>query len=100
MVWSKLQASDKVMCVVAITGGIVALIESLLHMIGIFEFWSFGIIFELVALILALLSILLGIKPIHYTPSFLIVFGIAIIVFASFIGGIIVLLAGIIGALS
>jgi hypothetical protein len=100
MVWSKLQASDKVMCVVAITGGIVALIESLLHMIGILEFWSFGLIFEVVALILALLTILLGIKPIHYTPSFLIVFGIAIIVFASFIGGIIILLAGTIGALS
>jgi hypothetical protein len=100
MVWSKLQASDKVMCVVAITGGIVALIETILHMIGILEFWSFGILFEVIALVIALLCLLIGIKPIHYAPSFLIVFGIVLIIFASFIGGIIVLLAGAIGALS
>ncbi|MFW9826048.1 MAG: hypothetical protein ACFFEY_00315 [Candidatus Thorarchaeota archaeon] len=100
MVWSKLQASDKVMCIVAITGGIVAFIETLLHMIGVLEFWSFGIIFEVVAIIISLLVILIGFKPIQYTPSFLIVFGIILIIFASFIGGIIVLLAGVIGALS
>jgi hypothetical protein len=69
-------------------------------MIGVLEFWSFGIIFEVIALVIAFLSIFIGIKPIHYTPSFLIVFGIALIIFASFIGGIIVLLAGTIGALS
>ena len=37
MVWSKLQATDKFMCVVAIIGGIIALIESILHLIDIFE---------------------------------------------------------------
>jgi hypothetical protein len=100
MVWSELQASDKFMCVIAITGGVITIIESLLHMINILEFWSFGILFEVIALLLGLLCIALGIKPIHYTPSFLIVFGIVIIVFASFIGGIVVLLAGVIGALS
>ncbi len=88
------------MCVVAITGGIVALIETILHMIGILEFWSFGILFEIIALVIALLCVLIGFKPIHYAPSFLIVFGIVLIIFASFIGGIIVLLAGAIGALS
>lgn len=100
MPWSELQKSDKVMCFVAIVGGIVALVESLLHMIGFLEFWSFGIIYEIIALVLALLAILLGIKPIHYTPTFLTVFGILIIIFGSWIGGIIVLLAGILGAIT
>lgn len=100
MVWSKLQASDKFMCVVAIIGGIVALIESLLHMLNFLEFWSFGIIFELVALVLAVISILLGIKPVHYTPSILIVLGLFLIIFGSWIGGIVVLIAALIGLLS
>ena len=100
MVWSKLQASDKFMCVVAIIGGIVALIESLLHMLNFLEFWSFGIIFELVALVLAIIAILLGIKPVHYTPSILIVLGLFLIIFGSWIGGIVVLIAALIGLLS
>lgn len=100
MVWSKLQASDKFMCVVAIIGGIVALIESLLHMLDFLEFWSFGIIFELVALVLAIFAILLGIKPVHYTPSILVLLGLFLIIFGSWIGGIVVLIAALIGILS
>ena len=100
MVWSKLQASDKFMCVVAIIGGIVALIESLLHMLNFLEFWSFGIIFELVALVLAIFAILLGIKPVHYTPSILVLLGLFLIIFGSWIGGIVVLIAALIGILS
>ena len=102
MPWSELQRSDKVMCFVAIVGGIIALVETLLHMINLLETisWSFGIIFEVIALVLALLTILIGIKPIHYTPTFLTVFGILIFVFGSWIGGIIVLLAGVLGAIT
>ena len=100
MVWSKLQASDKFMCVVAIIGGIISLIESGLHMLDFFEFWSFGWIYELVALVLAIIAILLGIKPVHYTPSILVVIGLFLIIFGSWIGGIVVLIAALIGILS
>ncbi|MFX1304593.1 MAG: hypothetical protein ACFE9X_14655 [Promethearchaeota archaeon] len=100
MPWSWLQESDKFMRVIAIGGGIVAFIESILHLIGIFEFWSFGLIVEIIAVVLAILSILLGIKPIPYTPTFLGVFGILLIIFSVFIGGIIVLIAAIIGAIT
>lgn len=100
MPWSKLQESDMFMRVVAIVGGIVALIESILHLIGVFEFWSFGWIVETIAVVLAILPILLGIKPIHYTPTFIGFFGILLIIFSVFIGGIIVLIAAIIGAMT
>lgn len=100
MVWSKLQASDKFMCVMAIIGGVVALIESILHLIGFFEFWSFGLYIDIVALVLAIITILLGIKPVHYTPSILAVLGLFLIIFGSWIGGIVVLIAALIGILS
>jgi hypothetical protein len=88
------------MRIVAIAGGIIALIESLLHLIGILEFWSFGWVIELIAVILAILPILLGLKPIHYTPTFLGGIGLFLIIFSVFIGGIVVFLAAIIGAIT
>jgi hypothetical protein len=100
MLWSKLEASDKFMRIVAIAGGVIALIESILHAINIFEFWSFGWVIELIAIILAILPILLGMKPIQYTPTFLGIIGLFLIIFSVFIGGIVVLLAGIIGAIT
>jgi hypothetical protein len=98
--WSWIQESDKFMRVVAIGGGVVALIESFLHLLNIFEYWSFGLIIEVIAIVIAILPILLGIKPIHYTPTFLGVFGILLIIFSVFIGGIIIFLAAIIGAIT
>ncbi len=100
MPWSKLQESDTSMRIVAIAGGIIALIESLLHLIGILEFWSFGWVIELIAIILAIIPILLGMRPIHYTPTFLGVIGLLLIIFSVFIGGIVVLLAATIGAIT
>jgi len=100
MPWSKLQESDTFMRVVAIAGGIIALIESLLHLINIFEFWTFGWILEVIAVVLAILCILLGIRPIHYTPTFLGVFGLLLIIFSVFIGGIVIVLAAIIGTIT
>ena len=97
---SEIQAADKFMRGVAIIGGIIAVIESILHMFDFFEFWSFGIITEIIALILAIIVILLGIKPIHYTPAVLGGISILLIIFGSFIGGIIVLLAALIGAIT
>ena len=84
----------------AIIGGIVALIETLLHMINFLEVWSFGIYTEIIAVVLAILAILLGIKPIHHTPAFLLVIGVFIIIFGSWIGGIIVLLSAILGIIT
>ncbi|MFW9972421.1 MAG: hypothetical protein ACFFDF_19710 [Candidatus Odinarchaeota archaeon] len=100
MPWSKLQESDVYMRVVAIAGGFIALIESLLHLLDIFEFWSFGWIIEVIAVVLAILAILFGIKPIPYAPTFLGIIGLFLIIFSVFIGGIIVLLAAIIGAIT
>ena len=100
MPWSKLQESDIFMRVVAICGGIVALIESLLHLMNLFEFWSFGWIIEVIAIVLAILPILLGLKPIHYTPTFLGIIGLLLIIFSVFVGGIVVLLAATIGAIT
>jgi hypothetical protein len=99
---SEIQETDKPMRVVAIIGGIVALIESILHMVNIFEFWTYPnqIIFDLVCLVLAILTILLGWRPIHYTPIFLGIFGLLLIIFTTFIGGIIVLIACAIGAIT
>ncbi|MFX1592958.1 MAG: hypothetical protein ACFFB6_10200 [Promethearchaeota archaeon] len=100
MPWSKLQESDKFMRVVAIAGGIIAFIESLLHLIDVFEIWTLGLIIEIIAIVIALLPILLGIKPIQYTPTFLAVIGIILIIFSVLVGGILVLLAAFIGAIS
>ncbi|MFW9999171.1 MAG: hypothetical protein ACFE9Q_12895 [Candidatus Hodarchaeota archaeon] len=100
MPWSELQASDKAMCGVAMIGGIVALIETVLHFFDFLEVWSFGIITEIIAVVLAILVFLLGVKPIHYTPSIILVMGILILVFGSWIGGIIVLLAAAIGIIT
>lgn len=88
------------MRVVAIAGGIIAFIESILHLMNLFEFWTFGWVIELIAVGLAILPILLGLKPIHYTPTFLGIIGLALIIFSVFVGGIIVFLASIIGAVS
>jgi hypothetical protein len=100
MPWSKLQESDTFMRIVAIAGGIIALIESLLHLLNFFQFWDFGWVIELVAIILAILPILLGIRPIHYTPTFLGIIGLLLIIFSVIVGGIVVLLAAIIGAIT
>ncbi|MFX1418001.1 MAG: hypothetical protein ACFE9N_03660 [Promethearchaeota archaeon] len=100
MPWSKLQESDIFMRVVAIAGGIIALIESLMHLLNFFEFWTLGWIIEVIAVGLAVLPILLGLKPIHYTPTFLGIIGLALIIFSVFVGGIVVLLSAIIGAIT
>ena len=98
MPWSKLQESDMFMRVVAIAGGIIALIESIIHLLDLFQFWDFGWIIEVIAIVLAILPILLGLKPIHYTPTFLGGIGLFLIIFSVLIGGIIVFLAALIGA--
>jgi len=98
---SKLQESDVVMRIAAITSGIIVLIEAVLKIIG-FDIapWGWGWIGGVIALLLALLVILLGFKPIHYTPVFLGILGVCIIIFGVVIGGIIVIVATILGAIT
>lgn len=98
---SNIQETDKIMRAVAIIGGLVAVIESILELIG-FGLMPYGffLISGSLAFLFAALAILLGFKPIHYTPAILGILGILLIVFASLIGGLIVFFAAIIGALT
>jgi hypothetical protein len=98
---SKLQETDLIMRIMAIVSGIVVLIEAILKIIGVeIAIWGWGWIGGAFALLFAILVILLGIKPIHYTPVFLGILGVGIIFFGGLIGGIIVLVATILGAIT
>jgi len=102
---SEIQESDKFMRIAAIIGGIVAIVESFLELIGFglmpWGFpWGFDWISGLLGLLFAVLAILLGYKPIHYAPVLLGVLGILLLIFGILIGGIIVLIAALIGAVS
>jgi hypothetical protein len=98
---SEIQETDKTMRIFALVGGIVAIIESVLKLIGAGLMpWGFGWIGSVLGLIFAVLVIALAIRPIHYTPVFLAISGIALIIFSILIGGIIVVLAAFVGAIT
>ena len=98
---SEIQKSDKVMRITAIFGGIVVIVESFLELFGFGLMpYGLGILSGLLGLLFAVLVILLGFRPIHYTPVFLGILGILLLIFAILIGGIIVLIATLIGAVS
>jgi hypothetical protein len=98
---SKVEESDKGMRVIAIIGGIIAIVEAILIIAGNpLMSYGFGVIGTILIFIFAIITIVLGIRPIRGTPLFLAVLGILLIVFASLIGGIFVLLAMFIGFLS
>ena len=98
---SEIQITDKIMRAVAVIGGAVAIVESFLVLIGFgITLWEFGWISGLLGLLFAVLVILLGIKPIHYAPVFLGILGILLLIFGILIGGIIVLLAMLIGVVT
>ena len=98
---SELQETDKVMRVFAVIGGIVSIIEAILVITGTSIMpYNFGILGLVLSLAASILVIGLGIRPIHYTPTFLGILGVGLIVCAVLIGGIIVLLATFIGAIS
>ncbi|MFW9772262.1 MAG: hypothetical protein ACFFFB_08700 [Candidatus Heimdallarchaeota archaeon] len=98
---SEIQRSDVGMRVFAIIGGIVAIIESILILVGIGLMpYNFGIIGGILSLICAVLATFLGIKPLHYAPTFIGVLGVGLIICAALIGGILVLIAAFIGAIS
>jgi hypothetical protein len=98
---SEYQETDKAMRVMAVVGGIISIVEAIMILIGSGLMpWEFGIPGGVLGLILAIVAIFLGIKPIHYTPFLLGVIGVVLIVFAVLIGGIIVLLAAFFGLIS
>jgi hypothetical protein len=98
---SEIQETDKAMRVFAIIGGIVSIIEAILVITGTRIMpYHFGILGLALALLASILVIGLGIRPIHYTPTFLGILGVGLIVCAVLIGGIVVLLATFIGAIS
>ena len=98
---SKVEESDKGMRVIAIIGGIIAIIEAILILTGnALMSYGFGVLGAILIFIFAIIAIVLGIRPIRGTPFFLALIGILLIVFASLIGGIFILLATFIGFLS
>ncbi len=98
---SEIQKSDKVMRITAIIGGVVAIVESFYELIGPGLMpYGFFILSGLLGLLFAGLVILLGLRPIHYAPVFFGFLGILLLIFAILIGGIIVLIAALIGGVS
>ena len=98
---SEIQETDVMMRIAAIASGIIVLIEAVLKIVGIdIAKWGWGWIGGAIALLLAILVILLGIRPIHYTPVFLGILGVSIIFFGVVIGGIIIIVASILGAIT
>lgn len=100
--FSAIQEADKTMRGLAIVGGIVGVIEAILDLagFGLLGWGLLGIAGTIIALIIAIIAIFLGFRPIHYTPAILGVIGLFLIIFGILIGGIIVLLAAFVGALS
>jgi len=97
---SEIQHTDKLMRIMALIAGIIAMIESFLVTVGVGILPYGSAIGGIISIILSLVVIFLGIKPIHYTPVFLGIIGVVLIIFAVLIGGIAVLLATFIGALT
>jgi len=98
---SEIQETDKTMRALALCGGIIAIIESILELIGAGLMpYGFDVLSGVLGLLFAVLVIFLAIRPIHYTPVFLGILGIALIVLAVLIGGIVILLATFMGALT
>ena len=97
---SEIQETDKLMRIMAIGSGIIVFVESVLQFFNLSILAWGGWIGGLVGILLAICVIFLGIRPIHYTPAILGVIGVVLIIFAVLLGGIAVLLATFIGAVS
>ena len=97
---SEIQETDLMMRIMAIFSGIVVLIEAVLKIMSVEILFWWGWIGGAVVFVLAILVILLGIKPIHYTPVFLGILAVGIIFFGVLIGGIVVIIATILGAIT
>jgi hypothetical protein len=81
----------------ALIGGIIGIIEAV---IGFFWAGWLGVIGSILALIIALIIIFATLKPdapIPFSGLVILILGILLLIFGSFLGGILVIIAGIIG---
>ena len=91
---------EDIVRLLAILGGIIAIIEAIITVIGVriyrtfYYHWILGI-FALIFAILVLLATFRPDNPIPYHWIILIIFGILLIVCGSLIGGVLVLVGGI-----
>ena len=98
---SEIQETDIMMRIVAFASGVIVFIEAVFKIIGIeLAVWGWGAIGGFIALLLGILVLLLGIRPLHYTPVFLGILGVSVIIFGVLIGGIVILVATLLGALT
>jgi len=96
---------DQIMKILAVLGGIITLIDALGSFFG-FSFssgyWGYSYVWPIIAIILGILVILMVVqpgKPLPFTPIVLLIMGILILIFGSWLGGVLVLIAGILGYL-
>ncbi len=98
---SEVQETDLLMRIMAIASGFIAIIEAVLKVMSVeIAVWGWGWIGGVVVFVLAILVIFLGIRPIHYTPVFLGILSVGILFFGVLIGGIAVIIATILGAIT
>ena len=89
--------NDRIMYWLALIGAIIGIIQAV---IGFFWAGWLGVIGSILALIIALIILLATLKPdnpIPFSGLVLLILGILLLIFGSFIGGILVIVAGIIG---
>jgi len=96
--------TEKIIYLLAVSGGIMAIFEAAIGISTIdVSNMDTTLVFHLVAIIIAILTLLSVLKPnepIPYNWIILFVFSILLIIFRSIAGGIIVLVAAILGLLS
>ena len=93
---------ESMMKILAIIGGLLALLLAILSLAGI-GFWGvlfgYGIIGTIIVIILAIIVILSVIKPktVPFHWLLLLILGILILIFGNLIAGILIIIAGILG---
>ncbi|MBD3213994.1 MAG: hypothetical protein GF311_15395 [Candidatus Lokiarchaeota archaeon] len=95
---------NKIMYILTLIGGIIAIFEAAIGVSNIKAFnFDYDLISRIVAIVIAVLILLSALKPddpIPFNWVVLLVFSILLIIFGSFAGGIIVLVAAILGLFS
>ncbi|MFX1592771.1 MAG: hypothetical protein ACFFCL_08775 [Promethearchaeota archaeon] len=92
------------MKILVIIGGIVGIIECIAGFTGYYGFWGFRIVWPIIGLILSVLLLLTVYKPdtpLPYNPIVILVLGILMLIISTaHIGGILTIIAGILGILA
>jgi hypothetical protein len=92
---------EQIMKILTIIGGIVAIIEGIWQFFAPawVAFWHVPYLNAIVLLILGILALLTGLKgkPIPFTWVMLLILGILILIFGSLLGGVLLIIAAILG---